>query len=200
MTEPLTFAINLAPVTRRWLTVAILSMTFLMAIALILSVASLFEARRGEIEELRHELGRVKSLVERGRDLRQEAEKRDRSIDALFLAGADEAAAASTLQTLVTAAARESGLEVISSGRAPSFIIEGLTMIGVRIDVSGDMPAVYNYLDRLFHRLRNADMRKVAVWRSANGTTTVDKVAMVAQIEVFGALPRGAASTSAPRR
>ncbi len=199
MTDPLTLAINLSATTRRRLTIAFLSVFFLLGAALVLAIVDFFDARHGEIDELRHELGRVKWLVDRGRDLQQEAEERGRSIDTLFLAGADEAGAASTLQTIVTAAARESGLDVISSGRAPAFAAEGVMMIGVRIDVSGEVSAVYNYLDGLFHRLPYAETRKVALWRSASGNAIRANAVMVAQIEVFGALHPGDASTSAAR-
>lgn len=188
MTDPLTPVINLGATARRWLTTAILLIFLLLAVALVQVIVDFFEARRGEIDDLRHELGRVRWLVDRGRDLQQETEERGRSIDALFLAGEDEAGAAATLQTIVTAAARDSGLDVISSGRAPAFAAEGVTMVGVRIDVSGDDPAVYDYLDGLFHRLPNAEIRKVAVWRSAGGNAIGEHAVLVAQIEVFGAL------------
>jgi hypothetical protein len=198
VTDPLTLAINLSATTRRWLATAILSIFLLLAAAFVVAIMGFLDARRGEIDELRRELGRVKWLVDRGRDLQQEADERGRSIDALFLAGEDEAGAASTLQTIVTEAARESGLDVISSGRAPAFTAEGVTMIGVRIDVSGEASAVYDFLDGLFHRLPNAEMRKVAIWRSASGDAIRENAVLVAQIEVFGALqPRGASAGAA---
>ena len=194
MTDPLTLAINLGATTRRWLTITILSIFSLLAAALVLAIVDFFDARRGEIDALRHDLGRVKWLVDRGRDLQQEAEARDRSVDALFLAGEDEAGAASTLQTIVTAAARERGLDVISSGAAPAFTAEGVTMIGVKVDVSGEVSAVYDYLDGLYHRLPNAEMRKVAIWRSTGGNAV-----LVAQIEVVGALRPGDTRAGAAR-
>ena len=199
MTDPLTLALNLGASTRRWLTIAILSAMFFLAAALVLAIVGFLDARRGEIDELRRELGRVTWLVDRGRDLQQEAEERGRSIDALFLAGTDEAGAAALLQTIVTAAARESELDVISSGRVPTYVIEGLTMIGVRVDVSGEMSAVYDYLDRLFRRLPNADVRKVAIWRSTGGNAPHGNAGLVAQIEVFGALQPDDSGTGATR-
>lgn len=199
MTDPLTLAINLGATTRRWLTIAILSAFLLLAAALVLAIVDFLGARHWEIDALRHDLGRVKWLVDRGRDLQQEAEERGRSIDAFFLAGTDEAGAAAMLQTIVTAAARESELDVISSGRVPTFVIEGLTMIGVRVDVSGEMSAVYDYLDRLFRRLPNADVRKVAIWRSTGGNAPHGNAGLVAQIEVFGALQPDDSGTGATR-
>lgn len=71
MTDPLTLAINLGASTRRWLTIAILSAMFFLAAALVLAIVGFFDARRGEIDELRRELGRVKWLVDRRRDLQQ---------------------------------------------------------------------------------------------------------------------------------
>lgn len=199
MRDPLTFAINLGERARRGLAVATLSGAFLLATALVALVANFLAARHAEIDELRYELGRVTSLVERGRDLQREAEERGRNIEALFLDGADEAAAASGLQTVVTAVARETGLDVISSGRAASFAIEGLRMVGVKVDVRGEMPAVYAYLDTLFHRLPNADIRKMSVWRPDGGNASGHEAVLVAQIEVFGALPPAGSGGSEAR-
>jgi len=64
---------------------------------------------------------------------------------------------------------------------------------------SGETSAVYGYLDGLFHRLPNAEMRKVAVWRSAGGNAIRENTVLVTQIEVFGALQPGDASTGAAR-
>lgn len=189
MRDPLTFAMNLGATARRGLAVAILSGAFLLSTGLVALVAQYLAAQHVEIDELRHELGRVTSLVERGRDLQREAEDRGRNIEALFLAGADEAAAASGLQTVVTAVAREIGLDVISSGRTASFDIEGVRMVGVKVDVTGGVSAVYAYLDTLFHRLPNADIRKISVWRQDGGNVPGREAVLVAQIEVFGALP-----------
>lgn len=200
MNDPLTLAINLPASVRRRLAVLLLSAKVLVATACVVTVANLLAARQDEIDELRRELGRVQVLAERGRDLREEAEEQGRSVDALFLAGADEAAAASALQTVVTAVARESGLDVISSGRAPSFAAQGLVTIGVRIDVGGSMPAIYNYLDTLYHRLPNVDIRKVGVWRATGGSAPdQDQVEVVGQIEVFGALPPDASGEDGTR-
>lgn len=152
-------------------------------------ISALSEGEAG-LAERRETLARFRAVTAQARQVADYAKKVETdNTRGEFLDGDSDGLVAANLQSKLKAAAAEAKVNVRSLQMLPSKNLEGATLTGARLDVTGSLPAI-NALARSLESamplllIADADLRKEAlVW----GAPDTGDASLSAQFDVFGA-------------
>lgn len=104
-----------------------------------------------------------------------------------LLTGESEGVVNANLQARLKALAEEAGAQVMSLQALPAKVVNGESLVGARLDVTGPLPALHKLAKSLeadppLLLVLTAAVRKTAVWAGQNATDQ----SLEAQFDVFG--------------
>jgi hypothetical protein len=178
---------------RRFVALALLAVSIAIAVLWIaLPLAAQFQELNDGIADQRRQLAQYTGFAAMAQDLRAtEQRRRDALALGEFLAGDDEPAAQTQLQTTVTALAQAGRIRILSARKLPVRERAPLRFVGLGMTLTADI----EHMQRFLHALESArpylfvDTASIAPLGGANPGPTVRPLLEV-RLDVYGAWRR----------
>ena len=196
----LTRLINAPMQLQKCAAAALLALGLALAYALGASAFAFVRGKQAELTDRRENAGRLSQIVamKGGFGLAPD-EPANADTMSLFLEAESVTIGRANLQSRVDAIAQSNGLVLASAGGLPDLEEAGLTLIGLRVDISGGYDAVHKAIIDLETSMPPLMVRELAV-RLVSGEGGDRPVELAAQIKLFGAFRlSGAPESAAPQ-
>jgi Type II secretion system (T2SS), protein M subtype b len=180
----------LAPRYRRIAALGILFVVLALPVAAAVSVFEICQSNRVEMEERRAAISRFEAIARYAPELEaQRVRSPEASHAAWFLPGSDPAIAAASLQARLKQLAQNLGIDVAQAHDLKPRAGEGISYVGIGLEMSGSADGVAGFLAALESNLPLLVVQRADIRAETSGIDPrYDPVVLYVDLDVWGAL------------